>query len=549
VKVDELCRKFKAQCKKLVKVNSGFTLIEVIIVVAIITILIGISYNLFFLTSKHTKNELEKAYIRSDFRLAQKFLTEDIRYFKGEITVRDSELILGDISYSIIDNKLTRTISNSTLVFNDIYDAKFSLSSKNLVRVAFNDDAHKFAVAIWASIAANTPGKDKSDFYYFVIDHNVFVYGTEMSVKGSTSVKGENSTVVITRSETGNYVLKGNNEIFVKQIYIDNTLEFDDRASTQLGEESNGNFKTDIIHINGDLLLKNGGAKLKAKTVFVNGKTIFEKNSSAKIRADIVNIKGPVTINNGGAEITAKDVYIDGDLTLNEDASGVIRCENLYVKGDIILQNGGAKIDATKKVIAEGDIIYDNSATINAESIYIYKDVKFNNSSARLNTTYYFVQGSIFPYGNQDITDHIKGTRIYEIAYIPPIADPKPIPLFEINNSLRPLEWYIMRDYKINATQLVDNAKIYTTGNFSFTYYSTLKNITIVSNGDIELKGWMTIEDGFLFAPNGKVIFDSNTFKGIVIAKDGFFVVNGGSHIEFRTLDEIYADPSEYPIQ
>lgn len=548
--------KYKRQCRKFIKENDGFTLIEVIVVAAIIVVLIGISYEFFILTSKHTKNEHKQAYIRSDFRLAQKFLMEDIRYFDGEISVGDNELNLGDISYSIFDNKLIRTVGDSTLVFDEIYDVKFDLENTNLVRVSFNDDTHKFAVAIWSFVAANTPEEDKSNFYYFVIERDVFVYGTDMSVSGSTSVKGEDSTVVITRSKSGYYELKGNNNIYVNNIYIDNTLEFDDNASTRLGEWNNGDFKTETIRISGDLLLKNGGAELRAKTVFVNGKTIYGDKASAKIRAEIVNFKGPVTINNGGAVITAKDVYVDGDLVFNDNASAVISCENLYVKGDLTLKNGGARIDASKKLIVEGSIKYDNSSTINAGSAYIYKDITFNNWSASLNTDNYFVQGDMFPYEGRNITDHIKGTRIYEKANIPSIIEPEPIPYFDISNSLRPQEWYDSKGY-IDDTQLIDNIKIYSTDDCSFDpYYNSqlgkyldkFKNITIISNGDINL-GNMSIEAGFLFAPNGKVTFKGASFEGIAITRDGFIATHGGASIKFRTLDECFADPSEYPIQ
>ena len=40
VKVEVQCKKAKAQCGKFIKVNNGFTLVEVIIVVAIIVVLI-----------------------------------------------------------------------------------------------------------------------------------------------------------------------------------------------------------------------------------------------------------------------------------------------------------------------------------------------------------------------------------------------------------------------------------------------------------------------------------------------------------------------------
>jgi len=65
------------------------------------------------------------------------------------------------------------------------------------------------------------------------------------------------------------------------------------------------------------------------------------------------------------------------------------------------------------------------------------------------------------------------------------------------------------------------------------------KNVIIVAKtGNIEITNMWKDGDamtGILFAPNGKVTFTGGGFKGLVIAKDGFFVPSGGTYVEFLT--------------
>jgi hypothetical protein len=79
---------------------------------------------------------------------------------------------------------------------------------------------------------------------------------------------------------------------------------------------------------------------------------------------------------------------------------------------------------------------------------------------------------------------------------------------------------------------------------------SVATNVVIVaSNGDITLTGFggggVT---GVFFAPNGKVTFQGGSFEGVVIARDGFYVSSGGTHVTFKNLVNYISNPDDYPF-
>jgi hypothetical protein len=91
---------------------------------------------------------------------------------------------------------------------------------------------------------------------------------------------------------------------------------------------------------------------------------------------------------------------------------------------------------------------------------------------------------------------------------------------------------------------------------FAGSYSSTSGNrpaannvIIVASNGDITLSAsGSSGATGVLFAPYGKVTFDGRFFEGVVIARDGFFDISGGTHVNFRNFANYFSSPDNYPL-
>ena len=65
-------------------------------------------------------------------------------------------------------------------------------------------------------------------------------------------------------------------------------------------------------------------------------------NNSATINCDTIYIKGDLSLNNGSAKLKAKTIFVDGNVSLTNSAK--IECDNIYIKGDLLFQNWGDKL-------------------------------------------------------------------------------------------------------------------------------------------------------------------------------------------------------------
>ena len=132
-----------------------------------------------------------------------------------------------------------------------------------------------------------TPTPDEDEFTEFIVEENVFVYGSTLELSGSGSVNGPGATVVIKGglgpNDFGGSATSG---IHVSNIYIDGDVTLDG-GSAGLGSET----EPGSIYINGSLELWNGGRDIYGD-VYVNG----------NFRLKDARIHG--------------NVYVNGDLTL-----------------------------------------------------------------------------------------------------------------------------------------------------------------------------------------------------------------------------------------
>jgi len=303
----------------------------------------------------------------------------------------------------------------------------------------------------------DTNGDDEPEesFVDFVINENVFVYGTTLSIgegtgKGSVNVIGPGATIVITRGLEPED-LGGNGGISVSNIYINGSVSKDSGSASLGSEEAPG-----AIYINGDLVLLGGNRNIYGK-VYVNGD------------CDL------------GGVIIHDDVYVNGDVTLRRNVISFVDGAHIYCTGNINLLPG---VD---------------SSTL----------------------------------------DHC--------------TDQTPFPGFTMPDqgipSTKPAEWYTAKEYDQNGI-LTNNLRIFAPSYSSTSWRNTAENVIIIARtGDITITGMGSSGvTGIFFAPNGKVTFEGAFLEGVVIARDGFFIINGNTKVTFKNIDQYISNPADYPF-
>jgi PKD repeat protein len=156
----------------------------------------------------------------------------------------------------------------------------------------------------------------EESFIDFVIDENVFVYGSTLELSGSGSVNGPGATVVIKGGlETGDLGGGKGSGINVSNIYIDGDVILTSSDASLGSEEKPGN-----ISINGDLTLSPTTGRHIWGDVYVNG----------NFSLGAVSIHG--------------NVYVDGDIniTLDGGAPSIGSGAHIYYTGTIKPLGGGS---------------------------------------------------------------------------------------------------------------------------------------------------------------------------------------------------------------
>lgn len=476
-----------------IRQNKGFTLLEVLIVIAIMGLVAGIIFPLLNINNKFTSTQLKESNQRNDVRVASTYLHDDIKYAK-EVLVGEKQLEIKDHNNRTIKYYIKQSTNNekslvreidSLNVFRSIEDVNFKLLNDKLVSVKFitgieNNKSIEFKITRLDFELAREPVEEPEDsFYEYMVKKMVFLFGSNLSVSGSTQVNStssNNGSIIIDNWDKADVIFSGNNEINMKSIYInkpDNQIKF--TSSTKLG---------------------------------------------AKGFTEIINIKGAVFLNNGGSEINGNQVFIDGDTTFNQ--SGKIHGKEIYIRGNVLLANGSAEISGDR-IFIDGDVRFEDTGTIRGKEICITGEVIHGKK-----------KGTI--YGEEiDIIEFPWPDQIDIIL--------QPMPL------LHPDNWYYDKGY-VSGGNLRDGIKIFA-NNYSFDRNgenNTFRNVIIVSKGNITLNNWMHVT-GLLFAPNGKVTFDGGSFEGVVIAKDGFEVKNGGSIITYRNISDYIKNAEDFPLR
>lgn len=276
--------------------------------------------------------------------------------------------------------------------------------------------------------------------------------------------------------------------------------------------------------------------------VFVYGSQLsFSGANVAGPDATVVLTKSLTTSDlNGGTSIAVNTLYVDGDVTLDHGSAGLgsaVNPGNIYVNGDMSLLNGQREIYGD--VYVQGNFVLKD-ARIHG-NVYVDGDVTLYWTPWLAPDSHIYYTGTLSApaYFNQDILDKcikqatVPGFTVPDTA-LPPVKSPS---------------WYAARGY-VSSGPLTNNLKIFAPSYSSSSWSSTVNDVVIIAtSGDISITGLGGSGlRGVLFAPNGKVTFSGGFFEGVVIARDGFDVISGGTTVTFKNLETYFASPDDYPF-
>ncbi|MDV2684222.1 prepilin-type N-terminal cleavage/methylation domain-containing protein [Alkalihalophilus lindianensis] len=248
---------------------------------------------------------------------------------------------------------------------------------------------------------------------------------------------------------------------------------------------------------------------------------------------------------NGGAFNNVSNIYIGGIVDIDGGSAGLgsrTQPGNIYVNNNLSLWRGSRNI--------YGDVYVNGNFRLKDANIfgnvYVNGDVELGwTPTLSPNSTIYYTGTLTHPDDyRQSILD-----KVIRVSDVPSFEMPDfPIP------SLREDEWYVTKGY--DQTVRPSGMKVFG-GNISIQSYtsssgqfiSSFTNAIVVSTGDINISGGSLQMTGVLFAPNGKVTFNGQSFEGLVIARDGFHVTSGGSTVTFRNITDYISTPEDFPLQ
>lgn len=276
--------------------------------------------------------------------------------------------------------------------------------------------------------------------------------------------------------------------------------------------------------------------------VFVYGSQLsFSGANVAGPDATVVLTESLVTSDlNGGASMAVNTIYVDGDITLDGGSAGLgssINPGNIYVTGDMNLLSGTRDI--------YGDVYVQGNLRLKDARIHgnVYVD-----GDVTLDWTPWLAPGSHIYY-----TGTLSAPAYFDQGILNKCIPQATVPGFTMPDTALPpvksSDWYAARGY-VSSGPLTDNLKIFAPGYSSSSWTSTVNDVVIIASaGDISITGLGgSGMRGVLFAPNGKVTFSGGFFEGVVIARDGFDVISGGTTVTFKNLETYFTSPDDYPF-
>jgi prepilin-type N-terminal cleavage/methylation domain-containing protein len=291
--------------------NNGITLIELIVAMAIFGMVIMVVYPMISFTYKTSAVQLRESNQRNQVRVISNYLKNDIEYSKS-IEEVGSKLHIVNSSNDDIEYYMESSGSDTYLVrkkgsitkFHDIPDTDFEVLNEHLVGARIYTDVanNKFTdFKIYRFEATIDIPEDEESIYEYIIANKVFVLGNEVEVSGSSTINGNDATVIVKT----HLDLHGGNVQYIntKNIYIAGNIDLG--GSAGLGKLDG----TSNIFITGNTAMS-GSANLYGKVVIDGNLTTTTPNLNGNIYVD-----GNVTFGDGNYDSMSGHIYYTGTLT------------------------------------------------------------------------------------------------------------------------------------------------------------------------------------------------------------------------------------------
>ncbi|CAM5183030.1 hypothetical protein UACE39S_05326 [Ureibacillus acetophenoni] len=297
--------------------ERGITLIELLITIAIFSLISILAFNV-LTTSLKQKNKVEDHIdVRQEANLIlakwRQIHEEESSTTYGFCYNSDTGLIT--INSQLLASEGYHFEDISIKYSNDISPNYCEAFSKQPLFVEFtlvgsNGDQFEVDTIIGREIKVTENNEGSTDFFDYLVEHKVFIYGNSLSFTGPL-IEGPSSTMVI-KGDFLSEQLNGGASINVQNIYIDghttiNSSSDDSYFGTNAGKTIvNGNLtllngKRNMygdIYVNGDFYLKD--AKIY-KNVYVNGNVEIDWTPTLSSEAIVYytgTLKYPKELNN-----------------------------------------------------------------------------------------------------------------------------------------------------------------------------------------------------------------------------------------------------------
>lgn len=310
---------------------------------------------------------------------------------------------------------------------------------------------------------------------------------------------------------------------------------------TQLSEDA-GDDIVDII-LNKNVFVYGSELNFQGDEITGDNSAVFISNKEGTL--EYANL-------NGGGRINVSDIYVQGKIDID---SGSALLGSKDFPGEIHVDNdvtfGGGQRHIYGDMYINGDFLIGDA--------YVHGDVwvdgDFGIGKGRDLGDFMSMEGHIYYTGDlikspDDYLTSLTDFPATKVTYVPPVVIPNlTMPIYQEE------QWYDDRGYSPDKnTRLSDGVRIFADDfKTRLRWNESGKNIVVVAkNGNIEINSDDTkIITGILFAPNGKVTFNAGggRFEGLVIARDGFFVPSGGTHVEFLPALNFVTNKNDIPFR
>ncbi|MEK4969073.1 type II secretion system protein [Cytobacillus sp. FSL R7-0696] len=509
------------------KNNIGMTLIEVLATIAILSIISSVIYGTFISIEKTKSKTFTSVNLRQESNLIMAYL-RDLHQVKYATTPQyslslPSLLLRNDIHFKDISIKPANQSRadpycsyheddvkplEDCLISSDVIDVQFTLAGGedtfsvhtkiNKLLLGDKEDDSGNEENPGDGGGGDDNGEDPNEgenstcsdsFYQCMIESQLFIHGSSFAFHGNR-INGSDAT-----------------------IYIGDSLKTTQINGGALSSVSN-------LFIDGDVNLQGGSAGLgsasKPGQVCINGD--FSATGGRSIYGH--------TVVNGRANI--KDTTFYQPLTIMKDAvlPGGTYKDIVHIGGDTYIKDAYFE----KALFSHQDLTVDWTPSFSPYALATYV-------------------GELYHPNNINLSAYQKGTSLEKLTSCS-------IPSYPLLKT-KPAGWYEANGYGSSVKS--ENMKLFG-GDITispyldekYRYINSFSKAVIIATGDVYIGSqsqWIERFSGVVFAPYGSVTFYGGEFNGSIIAKNGVYLMSGGTTVNYIPISDFFAQEKDFPLE